>query len=389
VVGPYVLLNEREHKMPYTFQTVVVDGAADGTWLGGINNAGIATGYDAGFGFDHYGHAFTYTNGAFTPIEISKSLGNGINNAGQVAGSDGGGTTRTFGFLWSPDGSSQEISSVPDQPSQAVDKAYGVNDAGQVVGVDLPFQHKGFVWQNGSFSFFQVPNAATEGHGINNAGVIVGTANNYGFIDNGGQFSLFGLGAVTEVNAINNSNVVAGDYFDGNHWHGFIDDGTMHFIDAPGASETHIEGINDAGTISGYLTPAAGGPVQGFIATDPPADPVTTLVREEYVGLFGHDASSGAQTFWTDELKAGALTPRDFMYALTQSAESQALHGGQTDAQFVDSIYHNALGRAAEPNTQTVWASVMGSSGGPGRWDVSSAIATSPEGQIHFAATHG
>ena len=236
-------------------------------------------------------------------------------------------------------------------------------------------------------SFFQVPNAVTEGHGINNFRVIVGTANNYGFVKVGDQVGLFGLGAITEVNAINNNpnGVVAGDYFDGNHWHGFIDTaGQMTFIDAPGASDTHIEGINDKGDISGYFTPASGGISQGFIATDP--DPVTVMVREDYQGLFGHDADLGAQAFWTKQLETTSMTARDFVWALTQSAESRAMHGGQTDEQFVNSVYLNALGRPAEPNTQTAWAGVMRS--GAGSWDVLSAIATSPEGQIHFAAGH-
>jgi hypothetical protein len=205
-----------------------------------------------------------------------------------------------------------------------------------------------------------------------------------GFINVGGQFGLFGLGATTEVNAINNQNVVAGDYFDGTHWHGFIDNGQITFIDAPSASDTHIEGINDAGTISGYFTPASGGPSEGFIATDP--DPVTTMVREDYVGLFGHDADPGAQAFWTKELETTSMTARDFVWALTQSAESQSLHGSQTDEQFVNSVYLNALGRPAEPNTQTAWANVMRA--GAIQGDVLSAIATSPEGQIHFAAAH-
>lgn len=110
------------------------------------------------------------------------------------------------------------------------------------------------------------------------------------------------------------------------------------------------------------------------------------MVREDYVGLFGHDADLGAQAFWAKQLETTAMTARDFVWALTTSAEGQALYGQQTDQQFVDSVYKSALGRPAEPNTQTNWANVM--QAGAGRWDVLSAIATSPEGQIHFAASH-
>jgi hypothetical protein len=337
-------------------------------------------------------HSFTEANGAITNLGNDRGgaqATGAINNAGQVVGTTGSPVSGIDGFLWT-NGNEQLI--VEGQTFGQDTRAFGVNDGGMVVGshrnsANAGEQPVGFTWQNGTMSFFQVPNAATEGHGINNAGIIVGTANNYGFVKVGDQFGLFGLGAVTEVNAINNdpNGVVAGDYFDGNHWHGFIDNaGQMTFIDAPGASDTHIEGINDKGDISGFFTPVSGGPPEGFIATDP--DPVTTMVREDYVGLFGHDADPGAQTFWTNLLKTGALTPRDFVWALTQSAESQSLHGGQTGEQFVNSVYVNALGRDAEPNTQTAWANVMRS--GAGSWDVLSAIATSPEGGNHFAATH-
>jgi hypothetical protein len=46
-------------------------------------------------------------------------------------------------------------------------------------------------------------------------GVIVGTANNYGFIDFGGQFFLMGIDGATVVNpmTINNADTVVGSYW--------------------------------------------------------------------------------------------------------------------------------------------------------------------------------
>ena len=380
----------------YTFQTVTVPGASDGTWLGGINNSGEVTGYDSGFGADHYPHAFTYANSTFTPISLptsrpNQTTGNGINNQGQVVGADGTPPIGVVGFLWSPDGSYQEISSIPGvPPPDRIDIAYGINDNGQVVGADFVGRHVGFIWQGGAMSFLQVPGASTtEAHGINNSGVIVGTADNYGFIDFGGQISLMGIPGATVVDAraINNDDTVVGSYNDGTHWHGWIDQGgSLTFINAPGATDTWVTGINDAGTIVGYDSVDGGAP-QGFIATDPPAaDPITTMVREDYVGLFGRDADPGAQSFWTNLLKTTAMTPRDFVWALTNSAEGQWLHGQQTDAQFVNSIYVNALGRQADAGAQAVWSGVLHS--GAGRWDVLAAIAGSAEGQQHFALSH-
>lgn len=371
--------------MPYTFHTVSVSGAADGTHLGGINNAGTVAGYDAGFGADHYPHAFTYANGAFSQITLAnsqpdKTAANDINNAGQVVGSDGGGFTRTFGFIWSPDGSSQEITSIPSGGSVPtelfIDKAYGLNDAGQVVGVD--FRQGGFLWQNGAMSFFQVPGTtATAGHDINDGGTIVGTADSKAFIDVGGQFSLLNLGQITEANAINNNGVVAGDYFDGTHWHGFIDSaGQIQTIDATGATDTHIEGINDAGTISGYYTPAAGGVTQGFIATDPPVpSPLSVLDTSSHVPLTASGTPytgpvAGLQSEYinitSDSLNVTTSTPNWFIHtgsgtdAIAVTAGTNVLDGGTgsnfltggngTDTFFVDD-------RSASAD---IWSTVVG-----------------------------
>lgn len=263
----------------YTFQTVTVPDASDGTWLGGINNAGEVVGYDSGFGADHYPHAFTYANGVFSPITLAsrnnQATGNGINNGGTVVGANGTPPIGVVGFLRSPDGSTQQIvnpaATVQDQTN---DIAYGINDGGTVVGADFVGQHAGFVWQNGAMSTFQVPGAGvTEAHGINNGGTIVGTADNYGFIEMGGQFGLLNLGQITDPMDINNGGTVVGSYYDG-HWHGFVDAaGQVTTVDAPGAADTWITGENDAGTLVGYFDTATNGVVQGFIATDPPAAP--------------------------------------------------------------------------------------------------------------------
>ncbi|HEY4153524.1 MAG TPA: DUF4214 domain-containing protein [Pseudolysinimonas sp.] len=381
----------------YTFQTVSVAGATDGTWLGGINNAGEATGYDAGFGADHYPHAFTYANSVISPITVNDSSPNqataaGINNGGQLVGTEGSSPVGVFGYLRSPDGSVQRISGItPSSQFGLFDQAYGINDMSQVVGADFAFSqhHEGFLWQNGTMSLFQVTGAAaTEGHGINNAGVIVGTADSYGFIDFGGQMFLMAMpsATITDPMAVNNADTVAGSYFDGTHWHGWIDQaGSLTFIDAPGAADTRITGINDSNQLSGSFTPASGGPVQGFIATDPP-DPSSIMVREDYIASLGRDADAGGLGFWVNQLNSG-LAASAFVADLTGSAEFQALHGQQSDAQYVDSLYVNALGRPAEAGGQAGWVGVLQS--GATRGDVMAAIAGSPEGQQHFAAGHG
>lgn len=264
--------------MAYTFQTVAKPGAY-ATELTGINNLGEVSGsYAPNFYAMAAQNAFTYQGGTFTDIVASgtraRDYTGGINGAGQVAFTAGGGTTKPEGVLWSPDGSFTTI----DPTNEAV-HAYGVNDAGTVVGSVRSYFGSGpmsaFVDSNGALSTFQVDGLDTEAHGINNAGDIVGqtigaaSSPGSGFIDRGG--------VITHISgdpmAINNLGTVAGSIYDGTHWHGFIDDtqGHMTFIDAPGALDTFMTGINDNGDLSGYYDTQSFGTPTGFIALDPPS----------------------------------------------------------------------------------------------------------------------
>lgn len=285
--------------MAYTFRNVTVAGAAGGTKLGAINNAGEVVGYyvpDAPGGRSIQPQAFTDTNGAISVLAgfplSTQTTGNGINNAGQVVGAVGSSPVTQNGYVYSPNGTEQRITSQPSAPFGVIDKAYGINDLGQVVGTDLFNRHVAFVSQGGSMSFFQAPGAvATEARGINNAGEMVGfysttapqlqyvglfstAAPEHGFADINGQFSTIDVpGAVaTDPAAVNLAGVIAGSYFDGAHWHGFVDTaGQMQFINAPGAADTWVTGINDLGDLSGYFDTATTPQAVGFIATDAPS----------------------------------------------------------------------------------------------------------------------
>ncbi|MBV8577835.1 MAG: hypothetical protein JOZ58_22720 [Acetobacteraceae bacterium] len=47
---------------------------------------------------------------------------------------------------------------------------------------------------------------------------------------------------------------MAGDWYDGSHWHGFLDtNGRVSTFDAPGATNTSITGVNDRGEIAGNI----------------------------------------------------------------------------------------------------------------------------------------
>jgi probable HAF family extracellular repeat protein len=69
--------------------------------------------------------------------------------------------------------------------------AYGINDAGQVVGSFNPNgggATQGFIYSNGSYSTLHVPGSLdTEAYGINNAGQVVGHYNSQqSFLYSGG-----------------------------------------------------------------------------------------------------------------------------------------------------------------------------------------------------------
>jgi hypothetical protein len=105
-----------------------------------------------------------------------------------------------------------------------------------------------------------------------------------------------------------------------------------------------------------------------------------SAVRENYLAALGREADSGGLAFWTNFLKNGATTA-DLARTLAQSAEFKALHDGQSDQQFIQSVYTNGLGRAADPDGLNFWTGALGA--GAVRSDIVAAIANSPEGQLH------
>ncbi|OLD50918.1 MAG: hypothetical protein AUI63_01345, partial [Gemmatimonadetes bacterium 13_1_40CM_2_60_3] len=142
----------------------------------------------------------------------------------------------------------------------------------------------------GSYTFttLDYPGAlSTHAYGINNAGQIVGayidrTGTTYGFLYSGGTFTTITLNipgvTVTNTNAhgINKSGQIAGDYTganDAGHGHGFLlSGGTVTTLDYPSASpnspgfHTGAGGINDSTQIVGrYCDPCFFGIAKGFM----------------------------------------------------------------------------------------------------------------------------
>ena len=186
--------------------------------------------------------------------------------------------------------------------------AYGVNNAGQIVGEYdlLAGGHHGFLYSGGTYTTIEDPNSAgfgaTSCEGINDLGQIVGSyaAGNgvaHGFLYSGGANGTYTNIDVpwaqqTWAHGINNAGEIVGYYTDSNNaFHGFtyINGTYATFDDAQGTQGTWIFGINDLGQIVGKYNNATG--QHGFLysggvfltADDPnSADPNGFVVSEVY-----------------------------------------------------------------------------------------------------------
>jgi uncharacterized membrane protein len=275
----------------YDFQQVTVPAAGGDVSANGINDKGQIVGtYITQIPFDPYPQTFLETNGSVSAVPLpfsGQQAGNAINNLGQIAGTEGDAIVGINGFLWSPDGTIQKVSSVTQgSPSGLFDEAHGLNDRGQVVGTDFAdFQHhEGFLWDQGKMSFLQYPGAVfTDAMGISDTRTIVGfysagtlpdgTATpNHPFIDRNGHFSEIKVpgAASSEANGISPDGLeIVGTFQDAaGHSHGWTDI-FRHIskVNVPGARDTWVNGVNDLGQLVGAYS-AAGDPAKhGFVAT--------------------------------------------------------------------------------------------------------------------------
>lgn len=110
-------------------------------------------------------------------------------------------------------------------------------------------------------------------------------------------------------------------------------------------------------------------------------EPAAAIVREDYHAAFGREADTGGLAAWTNSLNNG-LTPTQLAQAFASSGEFQALHGQQTDTQYVDSLYVNALGRNADPAGEAAWVGAL--QAGASRADLLQTFAQSSEAQSHL-----
>lgn len=219
---------------------------------------------------------FTYTNGAFTTINIpdafSASSFGGINDSGQIVGWYDNGY-KLIGLLYST-GAFSTFSYPNGSNVLGTTIAKGINDAGQISGTIGPFGVEGYVYQNGMFTLIRAPGAGYAGSylsGINNNGQVVGDFSNFAnqyflFIYSNGSFTTIpapGPSGIGFSNALNDADqIVGGPDIQGRSFE--YTDGLFATITFPGAARTTATGINDSGEIVGSFIDSQGA-AHGFV----------------------------------------------------------------------------------------------------------------------------
>ena len=149
-----------------------------------------------------------------------------------------------------------------DVPGADRTEAYGINNAGQIVGLffDATGQH-GFMKDGDDYVVIDVGLDGTSAFGINDVQQIVGFASDQGFLKDGDNVQSIAIPSSNFTVAwdINNVGSVAGTFNDDFGTHGFFKDGDNVIpIDGPEALFTEATGINDSGEIVGNYISSAG-----------------------------------------------------------------------------------------------------------------------------------
>jgi probable HAF family extracellular repeat protein len=256
----------------YTYSTLDAPSSIS-TQAFGIDTSGDTVSgyyYDSG----NHPHGFLYDTGAYTTLDYNVggvyspyTFARGLNDSGQVVGTYFTINNAAFGFYY--DGSTYTSLAQGTEP-------YDINNSGQIVGRGP--QSSGFLYSGGTYTYLDAPGAFnTSAFGINDAGQIVGyysaPGSEHGFIYDAGSWTTIDAPGYTntELTGINNSGEVVGTALDASHHrHGFTySDGTFTFLDALGSFGTWANGVNDSGQVVGYYNGTSN---SGFIATPPPLE---------------------------------------------------------------------------------------------------------------------
>jgi T5SS/PEP-CTERM-associated repeat protein len=270
----------------YEFTWIDYPGATE-TRAWGINDSGDIVGE---FQDDRGYHAFILSGGVYTPFDHPSAVTEGnrgtrawdINSVGKIVGSyDVAGRSKAY----LRDGSAY-VDLSPWAASLDI-RATEINDSDEVVGYFLNSsqRYRGFLYDGTSYTTFSDSTAIdTLPYGMNNAGVIVGSAwetSGYPHAfrrDANGFFTTFRVGGWhSEATGINESGQIVGNYGpDYDECYGYVLSGGIGSapdrIHVPGATITEAIDINNLGQVVGFYTYGTfdSGPRYGYLATPIP-----------------------------------------------------------------------------------------------------------------------
>jgi len=194
----------------------------------------------------------------------------GINNAGKIVGASRPSNTQTDAYVY--DGGVFTVLNTPFTGNLA----NGINNTGQVVGFYVDPNAPGgnvFVKTGDNYSTLDIPGSfSTDANGINDAGDVAGFYQKYrdvggvptigvhGFVKSAGGYRTIDVPGATYTWAydINNLGQVAGTFHDGTSYKGFIEDGGVFTILDHYASGTFVYGINNLGDVVGQIGSGGG-----------------------------------------------------------------------------------------------------------------------------------
>lgn len=207
-------------------------------------------------------HPYTFTTIDFPGAVSTEAFG--INNAGEVVGTYFDGIA-SHGFRYKGG-----VIAAVDFPGSNFTQAFDINNKGQILGQTLPglFGTQGFSIGDKTYITVNLNGAGTAALGANDKGKVVGIYSDgvtyHGFIlENGISKTIDVPGStLTDIYGINNDGIMVGDY---DHRHGFHSDGSAFTtFDVPGSQQTFGLGINSKRHIVG-LFQDAGGAYHGFL----------------------------------------------------------------------------------------------------------------------------
>jgi hypothetical protein len=126
---------------------------------------------------------------------------------------------------------------------------------------------------------------------------------------------------------------------------------------------TRAEFLADVAASPEALAADTGGAGAGLVV----ADYNVLLVERGYQTALGRSGDVAGLLFQAENLGNGVITERQLSEAFVNSPEFAMLYGGQSDADFVSSLYGNAFGRAADADGLAFWTGVLGAGGSRGQ----------------------